>query len=318
MEINTFKYFDVTAQNPIILKINQKANNIIYHYTNIKSFCEIIKNEEIWVTDSNFLNDSLEIKYIRKIMLQVANCLEENKGIYSNKSDSNGELLDMFIKVLLFTSESMYERSITAAKTFIFSLSENDDSLDLFRCYSNGEGIAIGFKNIMQEVFKYNFIRKNKILIFDGNVIYDEVEQNEILKSNVLEFYNELVNTLISKNIKVINDKVHIEILNEVKSIISILCFNYSIFFKDKSFKSEQEYRIAFLMDSEVYNKFVKFRVKGDIIIPYIEMKFNRKYIEKIVLSPSNDFEFKKMGIEILLKKYNNNSLIIQSDSPYR
>jgi len=300
MIMNNFKYISFSQENPAIININNSENEQLFHYTRMESFFEIFKNKKWWISQADFLNDSSEIEYIQKVMLVVADELNNGKEIYSNEIDNEGRALDMFIKCLTITSKAILEKKgITDMEVFILSLTENKDSLNLFTNYSNSDGIAIGFENNLREMFDKNFLDKNKIMLFHGKVVYDSEQQKEILKQHMLEIYNELIKNLNKMNIKVVDEKMQLEMLSEITSILGLYFVNYSIFFKSPYFKAEEEYRVAFGLDRSRHSKMIKFRMRQGLIVPYIELKYNEKFIRSLVIGPTNKSDLTEKGLKL-------------------
>ncbi|MFL0167523.1 DUF2971 domain-containing protein [Candidatus Clostridium helianthi] len=295
-----FNYINFSKENPAIININNSATEHLYHYTRMESFFEILRNKKLWISQADFLNDSSEIDYIQNVMLFVADELNNNKERYRSEMDYEGRALEMFIKCLTITSKAILDKKrITDMEVFILSLTENKDSLNLFTNYSNSDGIAIGFQNNLEEMFDKNFLDKNKIMLFHGKVIYDSEQQKEILKRHILEVYNELMKNLNKLNVRVVDEKMQLEMLNEITLILGLYFINYSIFFKSPYFKAEEEYRVAFGIDRSKLGKMIKFRMRQGLIVPYIELKYNEKFINSLVIGPTNKSDLTEKGLNL-------------------
>ena len=68
-----------------------------------------------------------------------------------------------------------------------------------------------------------------------------------------------------------------LEIIETIKSIITIKIINYSFFFKHFKFSKEEEYRVVFLVSEDYNDVFIKYRIKSDREIPHIEVNFKKK-----------------------------------------
>ncbi len=298
--MDKFRYISFSQENPAIININNSKKEQLYHYTRMESFFEILRNKKLWISQADFLNDSSEIEYIKNVMLMVADELKNSNEIYRNEIDNQGIALEMFIKGLTITSKAIAEKKgITDMEIFILSLTENKDSLNLFTNYSNSDGIAIGFENNLREIFDKNFLDKNKIMLFHGKVVYDIEKQKDILKQHILDIYNELIKNLDKINVRVVDEKMQLEILSEIRVILGLYLVNYSIFFKSPYFKAEEEYRVACGLDRYRHSKMIKFRMRQGLIVPYIELKYNEKFIKSLIIGPTNKSDLTEKGLNL-------------------
>ena len=55
-------------------------NNKVYHYTTIKAFQGIIKNNELWLLERNCMNDAFDENYIKSIEKKILN--QNNDPLY--------------------------------------------------------------------------------------------------------------------------------------------------------------------------------------------------------------------------------------------
>lgn len=244
------------ALNQHRYKIISTLRHTLFHYTSLDAMNGILRYKKLWLTKSEFLNDISEIQYSKQLAIEVRKRAKEKY-----KDDA------IFLEVLNESNDMVFGQGVDV---FILSMSLNNDSLPLWSNYSNNEGYCIGFNS--------NFIEKldkHDLLNIHGEVIYDANKQLEILSDEISIAYE-----IWKKH----GDNEYGSDLNLIWNHIIRTLYIYSLFFKDPCFSSEEEYRVAFLLNvkKEFAGKFissdrctydhVKFRPKSGAIIPYIEV----------------------------------------------
>lgn len=277
-----------------IRKEIQAKPDIIYHYTSPAALLSIIKNREIWFSDVKFLNDETENRYI---YLTLKNFIDNNKTLY------NKDFCE-FIKE--FCDDCINDDggfNILYQNTYVLSFSMSKDSLSLWNYYTknnNHIGYNIGFDKRMF----IDFSNEGDLLSIQGKVIYGD------------EFLNSLFENLLSKVYK-----KYLELNIFYQSMLrDELFFNfnrYSMFFKDKHFESEQEYRLVWVTDKDA-----KLREFNGFYIPYQVYNVPARSIKDIIISPTQNHRMATLGVKNLvdnyLEKYENNINIEISNIPIR
>lgn len=273
-DITTLKYYEVTQKSPVIMKLETSKRKKLYHYTNEIGAKGILKSNSLWVTHGNFLDDATEIKYISIVLDGVIMYLNENKELYDMGIIGQWYIYEAIIKTLEALRETYKDGApIVGGDIFLLSLTENKNNKYLLDNYCGQGGAVLEFRNNINDMFKAN----NYILpIFSAKVEYDYDNQMKLLLEDVNEFYSELLNNLIDE--KTVD---YMEMVETVKSIITIKMINYSFFFKHNKFSKEEEYRVVFLVSEDYNDGFVKHRTKSAREIPYIEVNFKKKSLIK-------------------------------------
>jgi hypothetical protein len=169
---------------------------------------------------------------------------------------------------------------------YIFCLSGSKDLLSQWRAYSNdGHGVSIGFNtkklNIKNELPAPNVYAKNTLGM--GKIQY----YNHFQKKQIIE---------LCENVKTNYDRSE----NDIDKIYAMmdLCFsliNFSLVFKNSSFKEEREWRILHTPTSRYEEPLeqlsdINFRLGQNKIISYFEFRFKNnfdsKLITEVVLGP--------------------------------
>lgn len=258
------------------IKRIQEVSQSLYHYTSLTSLMGMIETNRLWMSKGTFLNDSSELVYFSGILKTVLDNMEvpDKKDLWTLFTEQLQKALDHF----------MNEIAVSGFEVYVFSMSQTDDSLALWYNYAKGDGYNIGFS--AEELFgKINHYLVETGLLH-GFVVYSRREQEGILEDLLMESFD-----LISEYQE-----------EQVTSVLADHFFSVmascAIFFKDATFKSEEEYRIAIISRGEVDGK-VKFRARNGVIIPYIEVSFEENLpISHITIGPKNNIDIAKSGIE--------------------
>jgi hypothetical protein len=173
-------------------------------------------------------------------------------------------------------------------KVYTISFCENGDDLNLWRGYCPKEGgIAIGFDK-------------------------DTVFPNKSVLLNKCKYSNPYQDIIVHSNYQRIKDKfANIETLPKDLEHIK---FTFDLaHVKSPSFAAENEWR-GVTMDK---NHKVEYIVKNSMIVPYIDIKFNKRSIKEILIGPSAHQNKIKEALELIIKQYNIPCEIIKSNIPF-
>ncbi|MDQ7092111.1 DUF2971 domain-containing protein [Desulfosporosinus sp. PR] len=304
--------FEKWRMKYIDLKNYMKGN--VFHYTSAIALESIIRNKTLWVTKSDFLNDKTEYMYGINLIKQV---FMKNEYKYLNE------------KLLSIINRKF---RLYLARSYIFSTSENSDSVNLWGNYSKHEGYNIGLS--LNKIFNRTwdmkvYVTGNKIIedgsiekhyiprkdehksieMYPGKVIYDsKMQENTIVDIfNFLEHISEMfysfcntekidkpgMNNLIWHYNNAFGSAIHI-LLNQIK------------LFKNPVFAQDEEYRIIFDVNSNLDVK--KYRQFKGVFIPYIEVVFGESNdirglpIDSITIGPKNSLDIAAKGLGQFLK----------------
>ena len=278
--------------------LKEQNNNLVFHYTNLTSLVGIIESKTIWLSDYSYLNDARELIHGREIVANVAD--EITTQYNSNKTKS---LLNSWHKSALNSKQ----------RVCIASFSSDSDSLSQWRAYGS---VAIGFSpNLLS-------MHANHALLAPVN--YDYSIQKKLIKV----YLNHLIQSYEADLSKNLIDQIP-DIYHRFGQILEVIAF-----FKDSSFKDEQEYRLVYVEHPELEG-FAdlklppkRFRIYKNRIIPYVvssevfpnphEEKFRELGISLIVLGPGSDTTLESGLREFLDSNKMYNVVITKSNVPYR
>lgn len=132
--------------------------SILYHYTSLEAFRQIITNRKVWATNSKYLNDTTEFQY----------GIDLAKEVYGELGSSH--------KSTYFTEDFIGSSELSSI--YIFSLSNKKDLLSQWRAYCPDGGVSIGLNKHVLEIFA----EQQRCELVE--CIYDRQEQ----KRRLLEF----------------------------------------------------------------------------------------------------------------------------------
>lgn len=281
------RYYEVTENNPLFIKLEPFKRKKLYHYTTKKSARSILNNNCFWITRSDCLDDKKEIKYISEILYGVIKYLKENRELYDVDIEGQYNIFEAIIKTLEALKEIYKVNTpIMDAHIYLLSLTENKNNKFLLKNYAGEHGAIFEFLNETntkyigdnKTIFKDDILDKYKVSVFCGKVVYDCKKQLTILIEDINEFYREIITNSIA-----IDGHINFneEIVETIKTVIYFKIINYALFFKHEKFVKEEECRIAFIV-GECSNEIIKYRQRGNETIPYIEAEFRKESLSKV------------------------------------
>ena len=156
----------------------------------------------------------------------------------------------------------------------------------LLENYAGEHGVVLSFVNEINTMyidgsntmFKDDKFEDYKISTLYAKVVYDYAKQITLIIEDINEFYRELITSLINIKGKISLDN---EVIETIKSVIYFKIINYSFFFKHEKFSKEEECRIAFIVGDDS-DEIIKYRKRGNEMIPYIEVEFRKESLSKV------------------------------------
>lgn len=262
-----------------------------YHYTDINGFMSIMKNKELWATNTRFLNDETE-------------CLEGLRLAQEITRKYSQACTDKEISFLYIFDKVAQDRIDKRSRQNVYSISfcEDGDLLSQWRGYGKKGGISIGFDLTNYEIEHqgkkalgiYNFMDRfhyetvsaerketDDFSPADGEfwvklrkVIYDKDEQRKIL-DDLIDIGIEAVRrgTLVGNEENLVND-----IMYSLDYLLPT--------FKNKGFEEEKEIRYVWRDDG---SRKIYFRERNGLIIPYIRCMIRDCNCQELKVFPVKD-----------------------------
>lgn len=296
-----------------------KENPLLAHYTSVPVLEQIMKSNEIWMSNPLFMNDLHELRFG---LLQGRHCFINSKEL-ENACETN-EIYHRLIN----TFEQQFEDFHTnhALDTYVMCLTEhktldNHGSLSMWRGYGAvGGGAAIIFDSSTLDMED-----TSATLIID-KVKYETNESRiEWIKSKILALADFLQQQPQSNE--------HIEVL--VKLWLLRLKI-FSLLTKHNGFEEENEWRVIYMSELDQEQKFhpmFSYAITSRGVEPKLKLKIIPntgvleddisldKLVNKIILGPTNSSTLHENSIKKMLNLIGKNSIalkVISSDIPFR
>lgn len=280
-----------------------------FHYANSAGLTGIVTNEEIWLTSILHLNDPSEFAHGMSLATEMMR----------ERAPNEHEVVQFFFDGVL----ENIPRVEAAIGFYVASFSSDGDDLGQWRAYGdNGRGYALG---LSPDLFRRVHLTATvdtppNETIFVASVIYDEREAKQRQK-DVIGKAVETVNRFVDAD--VLRDRGNVSPFLErmATELVMALIWN-AITTKHPAYKNEQETRLILINGAEKLESYVKTRVRGSEIIPYIPHKMKLKAsgaITGIVVGPAAAPQAVH-GVESLLSSLGIKAkgLVTQSTIPYR
>lgn len=323
-DTSSFSYFNVKKiiREEILRTFGAETYNggLVYHYTSMNGFFNIISSNELWLTDYEYMNDASEVNHGIDLGKQVLEEIEVDKK----------EKTEIVKKWQTEIEKKLYDRICIAC------FSSENDSLSQWRGYGGADiGICLGF-SLEESLFLYDTqARLNRI-------IYDQNKQKEIIR---ILFHIFLVISDWDKG-KVIHDFSgniinHEEKENLVSKYAIRDLYEYIVYFKNASFADEREIRWVYSEDRKLHDDFhieyaeKLFRCSNNQIVPYTTSSSlfsanpSNKYgghkeksslpLKEVIVGPQDNIELVIKGVREFLDETSFGSVVVQKSSiPFR
>lgn len=250
-------------------KMENKENNLIYHYCSLEAFLQIIKNNTLRFSDITKSNDGEEVIYISNLFVKYL----KSKNLKSNS-------YNYFSKD--FLKENRY---------FVLSLSTNCDSSSEWLIYGKN-GISIGFdRNELKQYFaSLKILGSNPSLDFIRYVSFDDLKD---LKDKFDDY--------ISKN-----DSLNAAIqTSHVAPIYKNKCWEYENEWRayfHSSIHTDYQFQTQPCLQTPEGMSIQKEYVRDCKIIHFYDVHFPLHLIKEIWIGPKT--QISKIEIVELLAKY--------------
>lgn len=263
----------------------EKRPQTLSHYTSLDGFLNIIKESQLRASNILYLNDRQEMIYGVKIAKEV---LDE---IIKNKSKRGNIMAD-------YRAPSTTE----TPDTYACCLCEEPDMLSQWRGYGSATqsvSIQFSFPDLVNLV-SHNGVEMRKV-IYGRKQVMDSIRER---LSNLDEEtpFNALVARVLDLNM----DEARRDAI-----------YDLSPQFKNQSFEEEREWRIIVRAKS---SKRVEFRVRDNVIMPYVNISADRLPISRITIGPGKEAELTRKSVENFLRntaQYRDVKVVI-SQIPFR
>jgi hypothetical protein len=283
----------------------------LYHYTDGNGLKGILTDGAVWLTSILHLNDPSEFAY--GVGLATKHLTE--------RCGSENPVAQIMIQEILNRVGMVLPR----LAFYVAGFSLRGDDLGQWRAYgANGRGYALG---IAPHLFK----RRTRAdpsstppneTIFVSRVIYEEASATLRQKTAIDEAVR-IVERCRSAGHLNVDDSVLQSFLRAMAIKLFVPLIWNSITTKHSAYSNEQEMRLILVNEPTTLAPYIKTRVRGSEIVPYVPDLMDLKTagsIAQIVVGPAADYPRARHGAEQLLRSLgiDPENVISQSQIPYR
>ncbi|HFP9394941.1 TPA: hypothetical protein ACHOZE_003619 [Raoultella ornithinolytica] len=264
---------------------------MIYHYTDLTAAKSITENNKIWLTECRYLNDTEEFTAGLYFLKQALK--SHNNHIKAYPADFIENLND----AKRYISSSELTSPDAAENLFVASFSHTPDSLNQWRSYG-----------MFMLEFEEDFI--------STSLIEDEFYT---IKCFYAKSYKEgLAHAISILDNKIIPKLYSISKANNMNLMdywLRLLIEAYALSFKNTAFESEYETRLVIACKGD--DPIINFRVKGDLLIPYISLDINPLSLKSLTVGPIENQYLSVSSLEKFAAKTTNDVRQKQSNKDY-
>lgn len=290
MEYYSFMQYISPALTELAKRSSNYSNSVYgktggyFHYTSLDVCLEIIKKKdnahEMWASHLAFLNDKMEFNDGYQLIKETL----KNREKDLERANELKSYIDRFL------SDDSFNPGINA-NYYILCFCRNGDLLSQWKYYGRDSGIAIEFDL--------------NNCIFSGFTTYKEGEKNFFQKKPVDVFYDKteklnIINENIDKIITTYNEQEDHKC--DMRNLYFTRLMSIAAFFKDDSFKEEQEARLVFRPlwrkrdEIDSVKNLIHYRSNNGKIIPYMKIKMKPKdekenIIKSLTVGPGRNQE---------------------------
>ena len=262
-----------------------RPKQMLYHYTNAANLISIIKTNELWATNAQFVSDTRETSYADEILDEVLETVDLGK--YNQFG---------------FHEEVLKRRELIRNRTFVLSFSTVPDSLHLWNNYGKNEGYNLGFRFLeLAKHLKYAIKPAmdgvtSDILCLFGNVLYTREQQKALIHFGVQKY--------IELTAQVLNQKEFPStpnIFQEFDQLWNVF-ISLTYLFKQEEHAVENEMRAIIIPKQE--SGLADYRTINGIIIPFIRLQPVQGLlpIQSVGIGPKIDDTVAELGVRHLLQ----------------
>ena len=309
--------------------MGETTPDVLYHYCSLDTFCNIMKNHSIWLSDVTKSNDSNELVWAT---WQCETAVIKKFLEYSDRMKANGDFINTrFRDFNKITDQFQSMDTSKSIKSWVFCLSEKGDNLGQWRGYADdGHGVSVGFnKNYFMSKIVPKEFQLDCMYYFFDKIQYGDFDASELLNPDDIEILKTSCN--------------YEDLENCFKKMMA-----YSIIltplYKSAAFEEEAEWRAVFWIHTSELEKGVvpsinllgnpnkrfdivdySFVTKNNTLVSHIELEIKdmKSAIASITIGPKSNLtvlDVKLFLISLgLLENIEDESITVsQSSASYR
>ncbi|HEE0143494.1 TPA: hypothetical protein R8G72_004501 [Citrobacter youngae] len=262
---------------------------MIYHYTDLNAAKSIAENAVVWLTECRYLNDKEEFTTGLKILHTAL-----TQTSYDGYPADFISTLQQEINYLIQTD---FKAPLASENLFVASFSTTPDSLSQWRSYG-----------MFMLAFEEDFLSRSQI----ANEYYQLQCHYAVNEKDALNHAVDMIRSII---IPALYSRCKRENMLLLNLWLTELMEIYALSFKHKAFESECETRLVIACRNNAPE--IKFRVKGDLLIPYIELEINPLSLRSINVGPVANQELSVASLTMFANSRAKQVQIDENESSY-
>jgi len=200
-------------------------------------------------------------------------------------------------------SEHFAIDEVVLKNVFILALSRSVDDITMWLNYSDVyNGCILGFK-------------KHKLGINSVQCFYGKEAAVKYYSNNIRLLEKGSIRNFVGSNLINIDDSHKASFSQHIMNSTGIAAI---VGYKDEAFRYENETRLYINLQGDNI-KYIKYRSKKGVIIPYIECQFEKEVLSEIWIPRNENTDMNKYSIQNMLNQYGYKDIEIKvSKTPYR
>jgi Protein of unknown function (DUF2971) len=231
----------------------------IFHYTTAEGLLGIVRSNRLWASDLLYMNDSTEVEYGRKLIIEVA------AGVADEAKCSMAQMLCKSIDTVL------YPVGMVSGGFYAACFCAEGDLLSQWRGYSGGVGgYALGFRSRDLQPIRASTPERRFVL---RPIVYDPNQQRELIRTFLLEVDAALTELLDGDMVERESDVHTVAYVTIQRQMLECM-----LTMKNPAFMEEREwrlihYRSGFSREPEAT---IEYRPTRSFIVPYVALDVTR------------------------------------------
>jgi hypothetical protein len=296
----------------------------IFHYTTAAGLLGIVKSNRLWASDLLYMNDSTEVEYGRKLIIEVAAAVA-------------GEAKCPMAQTLCKSIDTvLYPVGMIGGGFYAACFCEEGDLLSQWRGYSGGVGgYSLGFKVRDLQRHRRESAPERQFVL--RPVVYDTAEQRELVRAFLLDIDGALAE-LLAGDLAPREQEVHAI----AYATIQRQMLECMLTMKNPAFREEREWRLILYRSGwgREPEATVDYRPTRSFIVPYVALDitpmgpdvlehvpahalaaaraYNRVPLATVIVGPSAHPMAAAAAIRTMLRDLHSNADVINSKVPIR
>ena len=290
----------INIGSPHQFLVQEFKHPVVYHYTDLNALNGILASQDLWLTNSQFSNDSEEIEHGRTVVENAIARRLETTGL------SGGE--KTFLEQVVQQLQQTVDRG-----AYVCCFCFKDDLLSQWRSYgANGTGVSLSLATgAFQFIAGPDMPPDHFGLVYLWRVFYNEEKQRQIVDECLCYAWQHGQGSL--------DDKAGL-------ATTAIRFFVPT--FKNEDFEEEQEARLVFLPAPGCQIP-LRFRVARGMLVPYFSLReivskvgqanWWKLPLQSVRIGPSVNKHMNEQSVRMLLSQSGFEAATVNvSATPYR